>query len=92
MTEPTRIEAARRKLRVARYAIGVTVAAALAGFAGLARVSHPATHHGGSSLSPAAAATDESTNDGGGYFGDDDSSLYLGPSGSAAPQVQSGGS
>ena len=39
----TRIERARRRVTVARYAIGITAAAALAGFAAVARATHPGT-------------------------------------------------
>ena len=39
----TRIEKARRRVTVARYAIGITAAAALAGFAAVARSTHPGT-------------------------------------------------
>ena len=39
----TRIEKARRRVTVARYAIGITAAAALAGLAAVARSKHPGT-------------------------------------------------
>jgi hypothetical protein len=82
----TRLGQARRKIRIARLAIGIGAATGLAVFAGLARTSHPATHGTGSTR----PTVTRSTND---YFGDDsDSYSYLGPSGSAAPQVQSGAS
>lgn len=89
----TRIETARRNVRLARYAIAVSAAAGLAAFAAAARVSHPGTHN--STRSGAATDADtsssvfQSSDD---FFGDDSSSSSIGPSGSAAPQIQSGGS
>jgi len=85
----TRIELARRRVTIARYTIGVAAAAALAAFAAAARISHPATHHTtrsrSQSVSPQVApSSDDSFFDGGGSS--------IGPSGSAAPQIQSGGS
>jgi hypothetical protein len=85
----TRIEAARLRLRIARYVIGIGAAASLAAFAAAARVSHPATHH---ASSPQATSTQPATSDDGFFSGDDDSSASIGPSGSVAPQIQSGGS
>jgi hypothetical protein len=84
----TRIEQVRRKLTTARYALGIGAAAALAAFAAAARVSHPATHH----AQPAAATASETESDSDdGFFGDGSFS-NIGPSGSVAPQVQSGAS
>jgi hypothetical protein len=83
----TRIEEARRRVTTVRYAIGIGAAVAFAAFAAAARVSHPATH----AAQPAAATQSEDDQDGGGFFGDDSFSNN-GPSGSAAPQVQSGAS
>lgn len=89
----TRLDRARRKVRVAQAAIGIGAATGLAVFAGLARSSHPATHH----LRTTGASTqrsDEREADDDSFLDNDDSDSYsyLGPSGSAAPQVQSGGS
>lgn len=87
--EPFRISNARRNLRIASYAIGVTAAAALAAFAAAARASHPGSHQrvraGGATN--VAAPSDRSAT--GAYFGGDYS---IGPSGSALPQVKSGAS
>ena len=86
----SRIDAARRNVRVARYAIGVGAAAALAIFAAAARASHPATHRSlreGTSASSSAA--DQAQADQYGYF---DGGYSIGPAGSAAPQLQSGAS
>jgi len=90
----TRIERARHNVKIARYAIGITAAAGLAAFAAVARASHPGTSHargasGSVSTSSAAASADD-----GFFLGDpgSSSSSNIGPSGSAAPQIQSGGS
>jgi hypothetical protein len=89
----TRIEAARRRLRIARYAIGVTAAAAFAGFAAVARTSHPATH---AATTPATASVQQqepSDSDSGSFSDGGGSDGYsIGPSGSASPQLQSGAS
>jgi hypothetical protein len=71
----SRIEQARRQVKVARNAIVVTAFASFALFAGLARAAHPGT----------AQHTQTTTSQTSSYS-------YLGPAGSAAPQVQSGGS
>jgi hypothetical protein len=84
----TRIEDARRKVRTARYALGIGAAVALTAFAAAARASHPGTHH---AAQPAAAAASRDDQDQSGFFGDDSFS-NIGPSGSAVPQVQSGAS
>ncbi len=85
----TRIEQARRKGRIARDAIVVASVAGFAVFAGLARASHPGTHHSTATGSTATSSASAAQSDG--YFGDDSYS-YLGPSGSAAPQIRSGAS
>ena len=88
----TRIDQARRKVRIARTAIGIGAAAGLAVFGGLARASHPASHT--ALTSDATARQTATTDESGDYFsgGGSDSYSTLGPSGSATPQVQSGGS
>ena len=86
----TRLEHARRKVGIARVAVGIGAVTGLAVFGGLARSSHPATQH---ARTPSLSTrSDEQSDDD--FYGDDDSGSYsyLGPSGSAAPQVQSGGS
>ena len=87
----TRIEQARRRVTLTRYAIGIGSAVALAAFAAVARASHPGTH---SAASVRPTATRTSSYEDSTFFGDDDSDSYsnIGPSGSAAPQVQSGAS
>ena len=91
MSQPSRVASARRNVRIARYTIGVTAAAALAAFAAAARVSHPghATRARTSNASTTASALDRSAAT---FFGDDSGASAIGPSGSASPQIQSGGS
>jgi hypothetical protein len=89
----TRIEQARRRVTIARYAIGIGAAAALAGFAAVARVAHPGTAQRVTSARTSVATA--SAYDDSSFFGEDDdlgSSSNIGPSGSAQPQVQSGAS
>jgi hypothetical protein len=91
----TRIEQARRRLTVTRYALGIGAAAALAAFAAAARASHPATHGVRSAGTSVTRSQSSQGSDDSYFFGDDDySGSYsnIGPSGSAAPQVQSGAS
>ena len=87
----SRIEAARRRVTIARYAIGITAAAALAAFAAAARVSHPGTSHATSSSRASTRAATAATQDDS-FFTGDDSGSSIGPSGSAPAQVQSGAS
>lgn len=88
----TRIERARRRVVVTRYAIGIASAAALAAFAAVARSSHPGTHSATTGRTTVTRTT--SYDDDSSFYGEDDSgsSSNIGPSGSAAPQVQSGAS
>jgi hypothetical protein len=88
MAAPSRLQLARRRLRVARYSIGAATLSAFAAFGFAVRDAHPATH---SSTSSATASTATSSSD--------DSSTYFGGSASigpapqtVAPQVQSSGS
>jgi hypothetical protein len=89
----TRIEKARRRVTVARYAIGITAAAALAGFAAVARATHPGTAQRVTSARTSVTTTSSYDDSSSFFFGDDSgSSSGIGPSGSAQPQVQSGAS
>jgi hypothetical protein len=100
----TRIEKARRRVVLARYSIGVLAAAALGGFAAMARVTHPGTAHSAAGPStPVAATSHDDDVDVEGFWGDEDggdddsgafSNTYsnIGPSGGAQPQIQSGAS
>ena len=90
----TRIEKARRRVTLARYAIGITAAVALGGFAAVARVTHPGTASRVATARTTVSTTSTSDDSSSYFFGDDDSgpSSNIGPSGSAQPQVQSGAS
>jgi hypothetical protein len=90
----TRIERARRRVTVARYAIGITAAAALAGFAAVARATHPGTAQRVTSARTTVTTTSGYDDSSSTFFGGDDagSTSNIGPSGSAQPQVQSGAS
>ena len=90
----TRIEKARRRVTVARYAIGITAAAALAGFAAVARSTHPGTAQRVATARTTVTTTSSYDESDSSFFEDDDSWSYsnIGPSGSAQPQVQSGAS
>ena len=84
----SRIEKARRRVVVARYAIGITAAAALAGFAAVARSTHPGTAQRVTSARASVTTASSSS-----FFGDDSGSYSnIGPSGSAQAQIQSGAS
>jgi hypothetical protein len=89
MKQPSRLDDARRNVRVARYAIGIGAAVGLAAFAAAARVSHPGSSHVTRTQAATTSADQSTTGD---FFSGGDDSYSLGPSGSAAPQVQSGGS
>jgi photosystem II stability/assembly factor-like uncharacterized protein len=84
----TRIEAARRRLQLARYAITVSAVALFAVVGAAVRASHPATQ---TSSQPATAASSTSTSDQSFFSGGDDG-YSVGPSGSAQPSIQSSGS
>jgi len=89
----TRIEKARRRVTFARYAIGITAAVALGGFAAVARVTHPGTAPRVAAARTTVTSTSASDDSGSFFFGQDDGSYSnIGPSGSAQPQVQSGAS
>ncbi len=90
----SRIEKARRRVTVARYAIGISAAVALGGFAAVARISHPGTAQRLTTARTSVAATSSYDDSSATFFGDDGSGSYsnIGPSGSAQPQVQSGAS
>jgi len=88
----SRIEKARRRVTLARYAIGITAAVALGGFAAVARVTHPGTAPR-VATARATVSTTSTSDDSSSFFGDDSGSYSnIGPSGSAEPQVQSGAS
>ena len=89
MEGPSRIEAARRRVRIARYTIAVAAAGALAAGAAVARAAHPGANSGQSSTraqrSHAALPSVSSEFDASG------GSVSSAPS-SSAPVIQSSGS
>jgi hypothetical protein len=88
----TRIERARRRVTVSRYAIGITAAVAFAGFAAVARATHPGTAQRVTTARTSVTSTSSYDDSSSYFYGGDDSSSNIGPSGSAEPQVQSGAS
>jgi hypothetical protein len=85
----SRIEAARRRLRVARYSIGAAAAAAFALFGVAVRDAHPATHSGSTVASTSATtAQSQAQEDSFSY----DGGASIAPSSSNTPTVQSSGS
>jgi hypothetical protein len=87
MATPSRMQLARRRLRVARYSIGAATLTAFAAFGFAVRDAHPATH---TSTSTATAGTATSSDDSSTYFGGS-ASISPAPQ-TVAPQVQSSGS
>jgi hypothetical protein len=87
----TRIEAARHRLRIARYAIAASALGLFAVLGAAVRASHPATHAGSPSSAATSAAAATSSDDS--FFsGGDDGGYSVGPAGSAQPSIQSSGS
>jgi hypothetical protein len=93
MSQPSRIELARRRIRLVRYTAGILAAAAFATFAVAARNAHPGTSSGTASEDTAAVTASDDFND------DESSSSFDGfgsssvsPSYNSSPSVQSGGS
>jgi hypothetical protein len=81
------MEHAKRRLRVARYAITAVAVSAFAAFGIAARASHPATHHT-TSTSTAVTSDDSASSDD--FFGSGGSSSFDNSGG--VPSIQSGGS
>jgi hypothetical protein len=89
MATPSRMQLARRRLRVTRYTIGAATLTAFAAFGFAVRDAHPATHTSASTSTSSAAAS-ASTADSSTTFG---GSAVISPAPqTAAPQVQSSGS
>jgi hypothetical protein len=90
MDAPSRLEPVRRRVRIARYAIGALAAAGFGGAAVAAGNSHPATHHAAATSGTAVASpSQDDQTQGSQSFGFGDS--FVSPS-QSAPSVQSGGS
>jgi hypothetical protein len=92
MANHSRMEVARRRVRILRYGIGVSAAVAFVGGAALARVAHPGTHgrrvtNAGEASIPQASISAPSS-----AF-DDSSGGSISPApANSAPAVQSSGS
>jgi hypothetical protein len=87
MATPSRLQLARRRLRIARYSIGAATLSAFAAFGAFGfavRDAHPATH------TTATTSTTTSSDDSSTYFGGS-ASISPAPQ-TVAPQVQSSGS
>jgi hypothetical protein len=87
MAIPSRLQLARRRLRIARYSIGAATLTAFAAFGVAVRDAHPATH---TSTSTATTSTPTSSDDSATTFGGS-ASISPAPQ-TVAPQVQSSGS
>jgi hypothetical protein len=87
MATPSRLQLARRRLRIARYSIGAATLTAFAAFGFAVRDAHPATH---TSTSTATTSTETSSDDSSTYFGGS-ASISPAPQ-TVPPQVQSSGS
>ena len=87
MATPSRLQLARRRLRIARYSIGAATLTAFAAFGFTVRDAHPATH---TKASTATTSTATSSDDSSTSFGGS-ASISPAPQ-TVAPQVQSSGS
>jgi hypothetical protein len=85
-SRPSRLQKARRQLRVARYSIAAVAVTGFAFFAVLARAAHPGKS------SSASASTSTSTSDDQAAQSFDFGNGSISPSLDNAPSVQSGGS
>jgi hypothetical protein len=93
MEGPSRLEATRRRLRLARYGVVAVSAAAFGGLAFVARAAHlgtssPASSSSGAVSQSTSSADDDSQSQSFGDFG----SSSIGPSNGSTPSIQSGGS
>jgi hypothetical protein len=84
MATPSRLQLARRRLRIARYSIGAATLTAFGAFGFAVRDAHPATH------TTATTSTTTSSDDSSTYFGGS-ASISPAPQ-TVAPQAQSSGS
>jgi hypothetical protein len=86
MPAESRVEAARRRVRIARYSIGALATAAFGLFGLAARDAHPATHGTGTTarnVTQRQQRDDSFSFNGGGF---------ISPSTSDSPSIESGGS
>ena len=100
MTSSSRLDSARRRVQITRYAVGVVAAGVFAGGVAIARAAHPGSHHHSASSvqaaipseSNAVAAAAESSGLGA-ASGDDGSGSSVSPAPATSPPVvQSSGS
>jgi hypothetical protein len=84
MAAPSRLQLARRRLRVARYSISAVALGAFGAFAVAVRDAHPATHTKATTAASASAADSDDSFGGGAAISPAPQTL--------APQVQSSGS
>ncbi len=87
MESSSRIVKARRRVRVARYAIGAGAAAGFAVFGAAVRDAHPATSQASSTAVVDSSSATENESDSFSF-----GTASVGDSGSFAPQIQSSGS
>jgi hypothetical protein len=93
MSQSTRIELARRRVKIVRVSVGVAAAAGFAVFAFAARAAHPGTHTANTDSTARASSSDDAYDDtesGSSFDGFGSSSVS--PSYNSSPSVQSGGS
>ncbi len=89
MTQPSRLELGRRRLRTTRRVIGTGSVIAFAAFALLARAAHPGRAGAATSTAPATTAPDDSQS---GFFFGDPGISSSDPNQNSGPQTQSRGS
>lgn len=93
MAPPSRMQLARRRLKVARYSISAVAFSAFAAFGIAVRASHPATHTTATTAAAAASSSTESSAVTATENDDSSSTAVISPAPqTVAPQVQSSGS
>ena len=90
MATPSRMQLARRRLEIARYAIGAVALSAFAAFGFVVRDAHPATHSNAATAVTSSTSTSSSTGDSSTFFGRG-ASISPAPQ-TSTPPVQSSGS
>jgi hypothetical protein len=98
MTSSSRIDSARRRLQVTRYAVGIAAAGVFAGGVAVARAAHPGSGHHSTSVQAAIPSESDSVaaaaqSSGLGAASGDSSGSSISPAPSTSPPVvQSSGS
>jgi hypothetical protein len=90
MSQPSRLELGRRRLRTTRRVVGTGSVIAFAAFALVARAAHPG--RAGAATSTAPATTARADDDQSGFFFGDPSISSSAPGRGGGPQTQSRGS